>query len=241
MNTLEGFAAIIRRTGGMARYDDGVITRLARLTQLLLAANEKFNLTAITDPADIARLHWEDSLAALNTEPALTAAARRAVDIGSGAGIPALPLAIALPACGWTALESAAKKCGFIESAVAELGLGNMTVLCARAEEAGRSPARESFDIATARAVGPVASLCEIGLPMLRMGGMLLLYKTRPADGELRGAGRAVSMLGGRICPSYYYRLEGDAQERAIHRIEKTAPTPDKYPRRSGIPFKRPL
>ena len=211
-----------------------------RLGCLLLEANRDVNLTAIATAAGVALLHFADSLAVLNAEPGIGGECA-AADIGSGAGFPALPLAIACPSARWTAIESVAKKCRFIERAVRELGVPNVQVACARAEDAGRGDLRGAFDYATARAVGAVASLCEVGLPLLRRGGLLLLYKTESALAEMETARNAIAQLGGEPRDPYRYRLAGDTQDRAILRIEKLRDTPAKYPRAAGTPFKQPL
>ncbi|MBX7246696.1 MAG: 16S rRNA (guanine(527)-N(7))-methyltransferase RsmG [Candidatus Sumerlaeaceae bacterium] len=224
----------------VARHGEVFMAQFARLVELLLEANQQVNLTAITDPAAVAIQHIADSLTALDAEPALGTAGR-AADIGSGAGFPLLPLAIVTPAIHWTAIESIAKKCRFIESTARALGLGNVETHSLRAEDAGRSELRETFDLATARAVGPISSLCEVGLPLLKIGGILLLYKTHRAEPELAAASTAIERLGGTMEPSHSYSLPGDAQKRAIFRIRKSSPTPKTYPRRAGVPFKKPL
>jgi 16S rRNA (guanine527-N7)-methyltransferase len=213
---------------------------LVRLGCLLLDSNRAVNLTAIATAAGVALLHFADSLAALDAEPGI-AGECTAADIGSGAGFPALPLAIACPAARWTTIESVAKKCRFIERAAGELGIPNVEVLWARAEDVGRSPLRAAFDYATARAVGPVASLCEVGLPLLRRGGTLLLFKTEAALAEADAARASIAKLGGEAREPHQYRLRGDTQDRLILRIAKVGDTPAKYPRPAGTPFRQPL
>ena len=227
-------AALSDALGG--RADEAFV----RLGCLLLEANREVNLTAIATASGVALLHFADSLAALRAEPGI-AGNRGAADIGSGAGFPVLPLAIACPAARWTAIESVAKKCRFIERAARELGVTNVRVECARAEDAGRGQLRAAFDYATARAVGPVASLCEVGMPLLKRGGVLLLYKTESALAEMEAARNAIAHLGGEPREPHRYRLAGDTQDRLILRIEKLGDTPAKYPRTAGTPFKQPL
>jgi 16S rRNA (guanine527-N7)-methyltransferase len=198
------------------------------------------NLTAITDAAEIERLHFQDSLAGPDACPELRAACA-AADVGSGAGFPLLPLAILTPGCRWIALESVAKKARFIEETAQALGLTNVEARALRAEDAARTELRESLDVVTARAVGPVASLCEVGLPLLRVGGMLLLYKTEAVLVEAAGLSQSIQTLGGEAEEPYRYRLAGDEQDRVILRIRKIAITPEKYPRAAGVPFKKPL
>lgn len=208
---------------------------------IILLQNARQNVTSIRDPEAIVYQHFSDSLAALAAEPSLLTA-KRGIDIGSGGGFPLLPLAIALPSMTWIALESVRKKCVFIENTARELGLSNVQTECVRAEDAARNPdLRESADVATARAVGPIASLCEIGLPLLQLNGMLLLYKTEDALTELQRSETAVSTLGGTAEETFAYCLPDDRKGRLIILIRKIAPTPTKYPRPAGVPFKRPL
>lgn len=164
-----------------------------------------------------------------------------AADVGSGAGFPLLPLALATPRCRWTAVESIAKKARFIQETAQALGLTNTKVLAERAEDVGRGEFRESFDLVTARAVGSVAALCEVCVPLLRLGGVLLLYKTEGAVEETEGLKSVIELLGARADASYRYRLPGDEQDRVILRIQKVGVTPQKYPRAAGVPFKKPL
>ncbi|MGI8904956.1 MAG: 16S rRNA (guanine(527)-N(7))-methyltransferase RsmG [Candidatus Sumerlaeaceae bacterium] len=214
--------------------------KFAALSHLLLEGQKRLNLTAIKEPAAIKRLHFLDSLAGLEAFPELMTVTH-AADVGSGAGFPLLPLAILTPGCHWIALESVAKKARFIEETAQALGLTNVEARPLRAEDAARTELRGSQDVVTARAVGPVASLCEVGLPLLKPGGTLLLYKTETALAETAALQSSIAELGGTALPAYRYRLEGDLQQRVILRLCKTAETPEKYPRAAGVPFKKPL
>jgi 16S rRNA (guanine527-N7)-methyltransferase len=216
---------------------------LARLAHLLLAANERTNLTAVRTLPDVFKLHFADSLAALEADPKLLKAAS-AADLGSGAGFPLFPLAVALPDCQWTAIESANKKCTFIGQTAGELGLMNVQVQHGRAEDLGRAASgalRGRFDFVTARAVGAISALCECGLPLLSIGGTLLLFKTENALPDLEDSHDKLRGLGGELLPVFSYRLDGDVQDRVILRIEKVSETPNQYPRVAGVPFKKPL
>lgn len=223
-----------------------------RLTQ---AAGREFNLTAIRDRAEAIDKHYIDSLLALpvlaklpppgGAPPrAADSAPLRAADIGSGAGFPSLPLALARPDISWTLLEATAKKAAFLERAAQELGLeqGRVRVLALRAEQAGHEPSlRARFDLATARAVAPLAVLAEYALPLLKSGGFLLAYKGPEAAAELREAERALLLLGGAARPELSGTLSLPYGRRELVVIEKAGRTPDKYPRRAGMPAKRPL
>lgn len=212
---------------------------LERHWQLLLAANREFNLTAISDPEQAAEKHYADSLLA---RPAFAGRPGRALDIGSGGGFPGLVLAVACPDWDFTLLEATGKKCAFLERCGRELGLSNVRVLNCRAEEAGRDPAlRAGFDLATARAVAPLAVLAEYALPLLRLGGRLAALKGAGWEAELAQAEAALALLGGGVAQAIPQQLPRSGDQRALLLIEKLAPTPDKYPRRPGIPQKRPL
>lgn len=161
------------------------------------------------------------------------------VDVGSGGGLPGLPLKILIPALEVTLVEADGRKAAFLTQACARLGLDGVRVVDRRAEDAGRDPAlRESFDVAVARALAPMPVLTELCLPFVRVGGRLLAQKTR--DEDVRAADRAISLLGGG-------RLRVETAPSAVRRsgvivvVEKMSPTPEAYPRRAGVPSRRPL
>ena len=166
-------------------------------------------------------------------------AATRVVDVGSGGGLPGLPLKIALPRLEMTLVEADGRKAAFLTHACARLGLDGVAIVNRRAEEAGREPElRESFDVAVARALAPLPALVELCLPFVRVGGRLLAQKTRDEDPE--AARRAIELLGGgpaRIRPAPS-RLRSAG---VIVVVEKISATPAAYPRRPGVPTRRPL
>jgi 16S rRNA (guanine527-N7)-methyltransferase len=218
-----------------------MLDRLEAYAGLLLAANERLNLTRITEPAAVARLHLLDALAALpllddHTSP-------RAVDLGSGAGVPAIPLAIVRPDCSWLLVESVGKKARALTSFIDELGLSGVEVAAERAEVLGQEPAyRESADIVTARACAALPALAELALPLLRIGGELLAWKgPMAADDEemLRGA-RATAQLGGGR-PELLAAGPPQLGGHTFLRVAKVRATPSRFPRRSGEPARRPL
>lgn len=166
-------------------------------------------------------------------------AATRVIDVGSGGGLPGLPLKIALPRLEMTLLEADGRKAAFLTQACARLELDGVAIVNRRAEEAGHDPAlRESFDVAVARALAPMRALVELCLPLVRVGGRLLAQKTHGED--LEAARRAIELLGGgqaRTLPApSHIRSSG-----VIVAVEKASPTPAAYPRRSGVPTRRPL
>ncbi len=225
------------------------IDRFRRYTQLLLEANRRVNLTALRDEnALIAKFHL-DALAlipviagAAGLAPdALCARAWRAADVGSGGGAPAIPLAIAWPALRYTLIESIAKKARFLEQAAAALGL-NLTVVNARAEDAGRaSEHRAGYDLVTARAVAALPTLVELTLPLARVGGLIVLPKGPRAPQEVAAAARAIDLLGGELVDVASVTIPGVEEIRTVVVIRKTAPTPATYPRRAGLPGRKPL
>lgn len=192
------------------------------------------NLTAITAPEDVDRLHFLDSLACL-LEPIPEGAL--VLDIGAGAGLPGLALKIARPDLAATLLEATAKKARFLEHIVAVLGLHGVTVVNDRAETAA---GRASFDLVVARALAAMPVLLELTLPFCRVGGKVLaLKKGAGLAAELASAGRALRTLGGELAGSREYQL--DTEQRQVVVVGKIRPTPPGYPRRPGLPAKKPL
>jgi 16S rRNA (guanine527-N7)-methyltransferase len=207
---------------------------LRRFVERLLETNRSFNLTAITDPTEAWDKHVLDSLSLLPDLREL-AAGSQVIDVGSGGGLPALPLAIALPALQFTLLEATAKKARFLEETARELGLGNVRVVCDRAESFGQGPEREHFDCATSRAVSRLPVLLELTVPLLRVGGLSLAIKGEQAPVEVTEAKNALQLLKA--------KLEGTRRTPTgvVVKIRKTGPTAKKYPRRPGEPKRAPL
>ena len=218
---------------------DGFGTSVERYVELLLEANQRLNLTRIVEPPAVARLHLLDALTALPWIDAWRPS--RAVDLGSGGGVPGIVLAIARPEVEWTLVDSVGKKVAAMQAFVAELGLPNVAVVAARAEEIGRLPEhRERSDLVAARALAALPVLCEYALPLLAPGGHLLGWKGRMADEELTAGGLAASILGGGIPTVEPAGHEALAGHRLVV-VEKVRPTPPGYPRRPGEPSRRPL
>lgn len=203
----------------------------------LTTANERVNLTAITDPDAIALKHFLDSL---SLSP-LVRNAQTLIDIGSGAGFPGIPLKIALPDLRVMLVETTGKKVAFLKQIIATLNLRDITAIQSRAEDLGRDPQyREQFDVASARAVADLAILSEYALPFVRVGGIFIAQKGVSVDEEVRRAEPALKVLGGRvreIVPVHLPELE----PRHLLVIEKISATPKEFPRRAGIPERKPL
>jgi 16S rRNA (guanine527-N7)-methyltransferase len=208
----------------------------------LLEWNRRFNLTAITDPAEVETRHFLDSLTVARAVPGGLGSHTPLADVGSGAGFPGIPLKIAFPALPLTLIEATGKKARFLEYIAARLGLENVTVVARRAEEAGRDPAlREAFAVVVARALAPMAALAELTLPLCAVGGRVIAQKRGDIAAELRAAERAVLLLGGRLQETVPVSAPGLEDGRVLVVVDKTSPTPGQYPRRPGVPARRPL
>ena len=210
---------------------------LLSFADLLLKKNEVMNLTAITDPKDVAALHLLDSLTLL---AAADFANKRLIDVGTGAGFPGLPIAIACPDCQVTLLDSLGKRVDFLQEVCAALSLSNVTCVHGRAEEYVQS-CREQYDIAASRAVAELRTLSELCLPYVKPGGLFLAMKSVDTEGELAAAQPAIRLLGAQTeriidCP-----LPSTEITHRLIVLRKRTPTPPKYPRRFAVIKKQPL
>lgn len=209
----------------------------------LVTWNQRFNLTAITDWQGVLIRHFLDSLSCLKALPRseLTAGAR-VIDVGTGAGYPGLPLRIVCPGMRLTLLEATQKKVTFLEHLLGKLGINDVQAIHARSEELGQdSVHREQYDWALARAVAKLPTLMEYLLPLVRVGGATLAQKGEDAAAEVHEAETAIATLGGRMRRLVPVELRGLAETRHLVVVDKVASTPEKYPRRPGMPNKRPL
>lgn len=198
------------------------------------------NLTAITHPAEVAIKHFIDSLALLKW--ASFSPGERLLDVGSGAGFPGIPLGIAVRGLRIVLLEAVNKKAEFQEKVAVALQLKNIEVLSGRAEYYGRAVEyREKFDWVVARAVAPLRELAEYTLPFVRVGGTFVAFKGPKGKEETVHAVKAISILGGQMASIKEYRLPLTGDRRLLLFINKTKHTPDAYPRRPGIPRRKPL
>ena len=199
---------------------------------------QNVNLTSISGAEEVARLHFLDSIALLN---AVSFKDSRVIDVGSGAGFPGVPLKIAEPSINLTLLEATSKRVAFLTELCIMLGT-DIACTNARAEEASNSmEKREQFDIAVARAVARLNSLCELCLPFVRVGGFFIAMKSIDSDEEISEAENAINLLGGKLKEYYDYIIPGSE---IVHRavvIRKIITTPDQFPRRFAQIQKKPL
>jgi 16S rRNA (guanine527-N7)-methyltransferase len=208
--------------------------------QALIEWNEKINLTAITEPEEIEIKHFLDSLTCLLVMG--NSPVGRLVDIGSGAGFPGLALKIACPSLQVTLIESVGKKADFCRHVVQGLNLEGVEVLNDRVETVGQDDYhRGRYDWATARAVAAMPVLVEYVLPLLKLGGAAVIQKGDTGPAETHGAEAAITLLGGKVEQVKRLDLPRVVEARYLVVLEKVAATPDKYPRRPGMPSKRPL
>ena len=230
--------------------DAGQVERFERYRELLLEWSGRMNLTAVKDPDEIVEQLFIRSLriavsAGGNVSTAGWFDGRRVIDIGSGAGIPGLPLKLVLPWAEVTLLESNGKKCEFMEHVVEVLGLDGVTVLNGRAEDAAHVEGhREEYDLATARGVAKLPVLAEYCLPFLRLGGVAVLPKGPNREGvklEADDAATAADVMG--AAPAIIQPVAHPGRSATDHIVYwmKVQPTPDRYPRRAGMPSKRPI
>ncbi len=213
------------------------VPALLRYAELLTEKNKVMNLTAITDPAGIATLHFLDSAALLNLAELQ---GRSVVDVGTGAGFPGLPLRILEPSIRLTLLDSLNKRIDFLREVCGELGLSDVACVHGRAEEFAADH-RESFDLAVSRAVASLPMLAELCLPLVRVGGRFLAMKSVDSGEELSAAAKALQTLGGAVEDVRDYEIPGTDVRHRLVLIKKTAETPKKYPRAFAKIKKNPL
>jgi 16S rRNA (guanine527-N7)-methyltransferase len=220
----------------------GQVATFGAYARALQEENLRQNLTSLRDRASIEQRHFGESLALLQALEELGVQMSPAIDIGSGAGIPGLPIAIARPEVDVTLLEATGKKAGFLERMARELGLANVLVLNARAEDAARDPAhRGLYALALARAVAPLRVLLELAVPFLVTGGVLAAPKGSGARGEVQEAAAALEELHAEVEETRPLVNGAPGPSPTLVVVRKVGETPERYPRRPGIPSKRPL
>ena len=233
------FEEILRQRLAETEFElnDIQIAQLVRYYEMLVETNKVMNLTALTEPEDVAVKHFIDSLTAY--QPAMQGATL--ADVGTGAGFPGVVLKIYDPTLDVTLIDALDKRLRWLDNVIAELGLMKIRTLHARAEDAGRDKnLRERFQFVTARAVARLSVLAEYCLPLVRVGGVFVAMKA-DAAAELAEAQGALKLLGGQLTSRREVMLPGLDDKRTIVEVRKISPTNKKYPRKAGMPAKSPL
>lgn len=206
------------------------------------AWNRRFNLTRITGREQVQTLHFLDSLTAVLALSPEVKSGGRVIDLGTGAGFPGIPLKIALPGLRLTLVESVGKKVTFLQHLLGTLQISDVQLLHGRSETLAHEPQhREAFDVALARGLAPLRVLTELALPFCEPGGALVAHKKGDIDQELQDAQAAISFMGGRLADVLHVSVTGLEDNRVLVVVDKSNLTPRRYPRRPGIPKKRPL
>lgn len=218
----------------------GRLDAFATFQELLIEASGRMSLTTIRDEFGIVTKHFVDSLSCLRSgalsEPA------KVIDLGTGAGFPGLPLAIACSHLDVHLLDATRRKVEFVGGVIDALALPNAHPLVGRAETLGRLDAqRESYDRVVTRAVSSLATLVELSLPLLKVGGLLVAQKGPGLTEELAAGRKAAKLVGGEVLDVVEFKLPVTGDTRALVLVRKTRPTPAAYPRREGVPHKSPL
>lgn len=218
---------------------DKQIEQLDKYYEMLIEKNKVMNLTAITEFDEVLVKHFVDSLSICTVLPNEVSTV---CDLGTGAGFPGIPMAIAYPSLQFTLIDSLNKRIKFLDEVVTELGLTNVTLVHARAEEAGRNKLyREQFDLVVSRAVANIATLSEYCLPLVKIGGYFISFKSGDIKEEIELSGKAISKLGGKLQAPVLFSLPDTDISRSFLIIDKEKNTPKAYPRKAGTPSKEPL
>jgi 16S rRNA (guanine527-N7)-methyltransferase len=200
------------------------------------------NLTAIVEYDKVQILHFLDSLTVVSAwQPAANRPTAKVIDIGTGAGVPGIPLKIVFPEIKLSLMDSTGKKITFLNHLKQKLGLDDITIINGRAEELGHQIYRESFDLVMARGLAPMPTLAELTIPFCRIGGKAVLHKKGDIKDEMNSAKRAIAVTGGKLLEIKPVTLTEFPDNRVLVVIEKIAPTPEQYPRGSGLPVNKPL
>jgi len=226
------------------RVSESQLAQFARYRDLLLEWNQRINLTAITDPQEVLIKHFLDSLTFFPSIPGRfkISGTLSLLDVGSGAGFPGLPLQIISPTWQITLLEATGKKVRFLEAVIADLGLIQARAIQGRAEDLAHDPQhRAAYDVVTARALAPLPTLVEYCLPFCKPGGLVIAAKKGDISAELEQSKAAATTLGARWAYFNPFSLPGLEDERSLVVYQQKQLAPTKYPRRAGMPVKKPL
>lgn len=219
-------------------FDDEQLEKFYKYMELLLEWNEKINLTAITNPEDVILKHFIDSL----TINKYIKKERTIADVGTGAGFPGIPLKIYRSDLKVTLVDSLNKRINFLNEVISELELNKIDTVHSRVEDFGKDGKyRENFDYVTARAVANLSVLSEYLIPIVKVNGQCVCMKGSNVQDELNSSKKAVDILGGKVANVDKFVLPDSDIERNIIVIDKIKSTPNKYPRKAGIPAKEPL
>ncbi len=224
------------------RLGEPELAQFRRYHQTLAEWNTRVNLTSVTEWDAVLTTHFLDSLTVVQAIPEPVLRGGAVLDVGSGAGFPGVPLKIAFPQIALSLVEATGKKAAFLTHLLRELGLRDVQVLNARAEDLAHDPRhREQYDVVLARALAPLPTLVELTLPFVKLGGRLIAQKKGDELAELDAAAYAVQQLGGRLEQVQPIDQPALSGARALVVVSKVSPSPDRYPRRSGMPAHRPL
>ena len=219
--------------------DDNKISQLDKYYEMLIEKNKVMNLTAITEFDEVLVKHFADSLSICTIIPDNV---KFVCDLGTGAGFPGIPMAIAYPDLQFTLIDSLNKRIKFLQEVVDALGLTNVTLVHGRAEEAGRNKLyREQYDLVVSRAVANISTLSEYCLPLVKVGGYFISFKSGDIEDEIKQSGKAISKLGGKLQKPVLFNLPDTNISRSFLVIDKEKSTPKAYPRKAGTPSKEPL
>lgn len=221
---------------------DKQIEQFLQYYEMLVEWNQVMNLTAITEYEDVMKKHFADSLSLAMSDVVDLNSSMRMIDVGTGAGFPGLALKIAFPNLKVTLLDSLNKRVQFLNAVIEKLGLKGIEAIHGRAEDYAKpGQLRESFDLCVSRAVANLATLSEYCLPYVKEGGYFIPYKSEKIAEEIDGAGKAISLLGGKIIDQEEFTLPDSDIYRNLVIIHKIKKTQIKYPRKAGLPAKEPL